>query len=95
MSAVRVDYTALEGAAAALETAGTAVDSAGGSAPSGVDAGDATYIVTGLLAQVASSAAGLSEGLRAAGSKLRTDLAGYRDVDASAQQGLSLPGGPR
>jgi hypothetical protein len=87
---VTIDLTwaTAESIATSLDTARSALDDTVGSAPDGVDAGEATAIVTALISRVSQSAAGLSEGLAAASGKVRTSATSFLNVDVGVQQSL-------
>jgi hypothetical protein len=92
---VTIDLTwaTAESIASTLDAARAGLESTAGSAPSGVDAGEATALVNQLLARVGESAAGLSEGLGAAGGKVRTSATSFLNVDLGVQQSF-LAGEP-
>lgn len=86
-------WATAESIATSLDTARSSLDETAGSAPSAIDAGEATALVTALVARVGESAAGLSEGLGAASSKVRTAAGSFLDVDLGVKQGFQV-GGP-
>jgi hypothetical protein len=90
---IDLTWATAEAIATGLDHARAGLDDTAGSAPSGVDAGDATALVTALVARVSESAAGLSEGLAAASGKVRTSAASFMNVDLGVQQGF-LTGEP-
>ena len=90
---IDLTWATAESIATSLDHARSGLDDTAGSAPTGVDAGDATALVTALVARVGESAAGLSEGLGAASGKVRSSAASFLTVDLGVQQGFR-PGGP-
>jgi hypothetical protein len=79
-----------ESIATSLDSARTGLDGTAGSAPAGVDAGDATPLVNQLLARVSESAAGLSEGLSAASGTVRMSATSFLNVDLGVRQGFQV-----
>ena len=67
---IDLSWATAETIATSLDHARSALDDTAGSAPEGIDAGVATALVTALVGRVSESAAGLSEGLAAASSKV-------------------------
>ncbi|MGY2704215.1 MULTISPECIES: hypothetical protein [unclassified Nocardioides] len=90
---IDLTWATAESIATSLDHARTDLDGTAGSAPAGVDAGEATAMVEALLARVSESAAGLSEGLAAASGKVRMSATSFLDVDLGVQQGF-LTGEP-
>lgn len=90
---IDLTWATAESIATSLDNARSGLDDTAGSAPSGVDAGDATALVDALIGRVGESAAGLSEGMAAASSKVRTAATSFLDVDLGVQQGFQV-GGP-
>jgi hypothetical protein len=87
---IDLTWATAESIASSLDTARTELDGTAGSAPSGVDAGEATALVNQLVARVTQSAAGLSEGLGTASGKVRMSAASFLNVDLGVQQGFQL-----
>jgi hypothetical protein len=83
-----VSISTLSAIASGLESGSTEIEGLGGSAPSGVDAGVMTAFVSSLLSTLSSSAAGVSEGIRAAASEVRAGAQAYGETDANARLGF-------
>lgn len=95
MSSMEVDVDALRSMASSLARAGSAVGGTGGSAPTGVDAGDMTGVVTGIAAALTEAAAGLAEGLHAASTGVHDSLSTYASSDTAASQRFQRGGVPQ
>ncbi|GAB2449934.1 hypothetical protein GCM10027062_33950 [Nocardioides hungaricus] len=91
---IDLSWATAESIAGALDSARAGLDECAGSAPAGVDGGEATATINAMIARVSESAAGLSEGLSAASQNVRTASGSLFNADLSAQQGLTLPGAP-
>ena len=63
MSGTEVDFGTLERIRRTLTTASGGLEDCGGAAPTGVDGGDLSSLITSMIAKVTESAGGLSEGL--------------------------------
>jgi hypothetical protein len=89
---VSIDLTwaTAESIATSLDNARSGLDDTAGSAPTGVDAGEATALVNELIARVSDSAAGLSEGMAAASGKVRMAATSFLNVDLGVSQGFQL-----
>jgi hypothetical protein len=61
----------------------SALEDCGSSAPGGVDAGDVTAILTGMLSKVLDSAAAMSEGLAGVSSQVGEAGTTFWETDAS------------
>ena len=88
MSGTEVDFDTLERIQRTLTTASGGLEDCGGAAPTGVDGGDLSSLITSMIAQVTESAGGLSEGLRPPG-------AGGRVVRVVRRLRRPLRRGPR
>ena len=71
----------LEGLAGRLTKAAGSVEDTAGSAPSGVDAGDLTAMIAGMISAVADNAASVSEALTAMGAQVGTAQADFWSAD--------------
>lgn len=69
-----------------LVSARTGLDECARSAPSSVDAGEATPLVAAMLARVSESAAGLSEGLAGVSGNVRSATRSLFNADVASQQ---------
>ena len=90
---IDLSWATAETIATSLDHARSALDDTAGSAPEGIDAGVATALVTALVGRVSESAAGLSEGLAAASSKVRDSAASLLSADLAAGDSFRWPGG--
>jgi hypothetical protein len=90
---LRVDPEALGRARTALTTAAKDVADTGGSSPGSVDAGDMTGPVSALIGALSESAAGLAEGLHAAGQKVGDNATSYVAAEEHAASGFRPPRG--
>lgn len=89
---IHVDYADVTKAAGGLDDAANTLDGTASSAPSGVDAGDATYVVSNFLADLTTSVGELVRGLRAAARGARDNLDDHREADARSRDTLTHPG---
>ncbi len=87
---IDLTWSTAESIAVSLDNARSGLDGTAGSAPSGIDAGEATAVIEALLARVGESAAGLGEGVAAASGKVRMSAASLLDVDLGVQQGFQV-----
>jgi hypothetical protein len=76
-----VDHAVLDRAADDLAAAARRLDALGDSTPQGVDAGEATALITSILGRVLANAGQLVEGATLAASALRSCGAEYRAAD--------------
>ncbi|KAA0022475.1 hypothetical protein [Antrihabitans cavernicola] len=76
-----VDHEALDSISRTLGAAGMDVDSVGSSAPSGVDGGDGTPALLGILAHLTDAAGQLVVSLSAASSAVAEANSSYRGQD--------------
>jgi hypothetical protein len=83
---VEINFAQLEDTARRLERAARTLDEAGQRAPAGVDAGEATPLVSAMVDLVVESTCGLSEGLAAASGGVRDSLAEYSRRDDRSRQ---------
>jgi hypothetical protein len=83
---IELSWATAEAIAGDLDAARSRLDGTAGSAPGSVDAGDATALITQMVATVTQSAAGLSEGLGAAGRKVLSSASSLMNADDAAQQ---------
>ena len=83
---IDLSWATAEEIASGLDSARTRIEETAGSAPSAVDAGEATAIITAMISRVSESAAGLSEGLAAASGKVRSSTTSLLNADLAAQQ---------
>lgn len=90
---LRVDHEALGRARTALTSAATEVAGTGDSSPGAVDAGDMTGPVSALLGALSEAAAGLAEGLHAAGQKVGDNATSYVAAEEHAASGFRPPAG--
>ena len=81
MSGTEVDFGTLERITRTLTTASGGLEDCGGAAPTGVDGGDLSSLITSMIAKVTASAGGLSEGLSAAGGQVAASSASYVGSD--------------
>lgn len=79
-----VDNDALDGISATLAAAGSNIDDVAASMPSTVDAGDATAVLLGILAQLTENAAQLVEALTVASVAVAQANASYREQDVES-----------
>ncbi|MCB0895748.1 MAG: hypothetical protein H6529_16380 [Nocardioides sp.] len=91
---IDLTWATAETIATNLDHARSVLDDTAGSAPAGVDAGEASALVTALIARVSESAAGLSEGLAAASGKVRDSATSLLDADLAARDSFGSPFGP-
>lgn len=87
-------WATAEAVAGDLDAARSVLEGSAGSAPAGVDGGDATAMITALIGRLTESAAGLSEGLSAASANVRAATGSLLNADLAAQQSFTIPGGP-
>lgn len=81
MTGTEVSYAALEGIERTLTRAAAGIEDCATSAPSNVDGGDLSALITSMISKVAESAGGLSEGLSAAGSSVTASHSAYVSSD--------------
>lgn len=86
MSELRVPPAVLDTVRADLDAGRQALEDAAGSAPSGVDAGELTALLLGMLGKVSGNAAAVSEGLAAASAQVADAGADFWEVDAAQAQ---------
>ena len=84
MRAVEVGGGALEGIAAQLLTAAHELDAAGGGAPTAVDAGPWTSMITSMMARLTTAAASVAEGVGSASQGVTGSAEAYDAADSSA-----------
>lgn len=85
---LHVDTKALDGIASSLGSAGQDLDGSGTTVPSGVDAGDATAAVLGILSRLVQDAGQMVVGLAAASDAVTDANAKYRTQDAEMADDL-------
>ncbi|RVW08233.1 hypothetical protein EGT67_17670 [Prescottella agglutinans] len=83
-----VDSDALDRIASTLAAAGSEIDGVATSAPSGVDAGDATAALLGILAKLTENAAQLVDALTAASVAVAQANARYREQDVASADAM-------
>lgn len=77
---------------AELATGRTDLEAVAGSAPAGVDAGDMTAMILGMLGKVVDNAAAVSEGLAVVSSEVDEAEADVWEVDADVSDRYRAPG---
>ncbi|PTR36697.1 hypothetical protein C8K38_12390 [Rhodococcus sp. OK611] len=83
-----VDNDALDGIVSMLAASSSAIDSAGESAPSAIDAGDASAALFGIMARLAENAGQLVVALAAASEAVGEANARYREQDVATADSL-------
>ncbi len=91
MSEVRVPPDTLDAIRGLLDTAATGVEETAGSAPTAVDGGDMTPLLTAMLSKLVDNAATMSEGLTATSSQVGATEADFWTSDSSV--GSTFAGG--
>ena len=91
MNGTDVDLATLERIRGVLVKAACGLEDCGDSAPSGVDGGDLSSLISSMISRVCESAGGLSEGLSAAGSPVGASAASYVGSDQRSADGLRGP----
>lgn len=89
---IDLSWATAEAIAGELDAARAGLDECAGSAPGGVDGGEATATINALIARVTESAAGLSEGLAGASGNVRTAAASLFGSDQAARDSFTLRG---
>ncbi|MCZ4558151.1 hypothetical protein O4215_21555 [Rhodococcus maanshanensis] len=84
-----VDSAALDGIVESLARSAGDLDSVAASAPTAVDAGDATAALTGVLAQLSENAGQLVVALAAASEAVAEANARYREQDVATADGFN------
>ena len=92
---LRVPSATLSEIQGELGKGGSALEDTGSSAPSGIDAGDMTAMLTGMMSKVIEQAATLSEGLAAISGQVAEAGSHFWEVDAEIGATYGGAGGPR
>ena len=87
---IELAWATAESIASGLDQAHARIDDTAGTAPTDVDAGEVSALVSAMLSRVTESAAGVSEGLSAASGKVTSAAASLLNADVAARDDFRL-----